>query len=148
MDGRLTNANHLPYDMKHPIILPRGHDVTKLIVKHHEKANQAGGVNFILAQLSPRFWIIAAREGIRSWENECKKRKTKLATQIMAPPSKFVLGLPIVYLTRALWTMRGLLSWFKVRGDSDKSDGYACSRVLRQELSIWKWLGHWTPRVF
>ena len=35
----------------------------------HEKANHAGGVNFILAQLSQRFWIIAAREEIRSWEN-------------------------------------------------------------------------------
>ena len=23
MDGRLTNADHLPYDVKHPIILPR-----------------------------------------------------------------------------------------------------------------------------
>ena len=92
MDGRLTNADHLPYDVKHPIILPRGHHVTKLIVKHyHEKANHAGGVNFILAQLSQRFWIIAAREEIRSWENECnecKKRKTKLATQIMAPLPK------------------------------------------------------------
>ena len=92
MDGRLTNADHLPCDVKHPIILPRGHHVTKLIVKHyHEKANHAGGVNFILAQLSQRFWIIAAREEIRSWENECnecKKRKTKLATQIMAPLPK------------------------------------------------------------
>ena len=43
---------------------------------YHEKANHAGGVNFILAQLSQRFWKIAAREEIRSWENECKKRKT------------------------------------------------------------------------
>ena len=93
MDDRLTNADHLPYDVKHPIILPRGHHVTKLIVKHyHEKANHVGGVNFILAQLSQRFWIIAAREEIRSWENECnecKKRKTKLATQIMAPLPRF-----------------------------------------------------------
>ena len=61
-------------------------------MKHyHEKANHAGGVNFILAQLSQRLWIIAAREEIRSWENECnecKKRKTKLATQILAPLPK------------------------------------------------------------
>jgi hypothetical protein len=94
MDGRLTYADYLPYDVKHPIILPRGHHVTKLIVKHyHERANHTGGVNFILAQLSQRFWIIAAQEEIRSWENECnecKKRKTKLATQIMAPLPKWL----------------------------------------------------------
>ena len=92
MEGRLQYADSLTYDARYPIILPRGHYVTKLIVKHyHEKANHAGGVNFILAQLSQRFWIIAAREEIRRWENECnecKKRRTKLATQIMAPLPK------------------------------------------------------------
>jgi hypothetical protein len=92
MDGSLTYADFLPYGVKQPIILPRSHHVTKLIVKHyHERANHTGGVNFILAQLSQRFWIIAAPEEIGSWENECngcKKRKTKLATQIMAPLPK------------------------------------------------------------
>ena len=92
MEGRLQYADSLIYEASYPIILPRCHYITKLIVKHyHEKANHAGGVNFILAQLSQRFWIIAARKGIRSWENECnecKKRGTKLATQIMAPLPK------------------------------------------------------------
>ena len=59
LDGRLTNANYLPYDTKYPIILPRGHHVTRLIVKHyHDKANHTRGVNFFLAQLTQRFWII------------------------------------------------------------------------------------------
>ena len=88
-DGRLTFAEHLPYDVRFPIILPRKHWVTKLIVKHyHEKANHSAGTNFILSQLSSRFWIIAAREEIRDCEaecNGCKKRKNKLASQIMAP---------------------------------------------------------------
>ena len=95
MEGRLQYADSLPHDVKHPIILPRGHHVTKLIVKHyHERANHMGGVNFILAQLAQRFWIIAACEEIRSWENEgneCKKRNTKLATQIMATLPKVCL---------------------------------------------------------
>ena len=65
-DGRLKFAYFLPYDTRFPIILPRGHWVTKLIVKHyHERGNHAAGVNFILCQLSERFWIIAAREEIR-----------------------------------------------------------------------------------
>ena len=80
MDGRLTNADYLPYDTKRPIILPRGHHVTKLILKHyHDQANHAGGMSFILAPLTPRFLITAAREEIRSWGNECnecKKGKT------------------------------------------------------------------------
>ena len=63
-DGRLQFADFLPYDTRFPIILPRGHWVTKLIVKHyHERGNHAAGVNFILCQLSEildhcRHWII------------------------------------------------------------------------------------------
>ena len=79
-DGRLRFAEFPLYDTRCPIILPRGHWVTKLIVKsYHERANHAAGVNFILYQLSERFWIIAAREEIREWDhkcNECKKRGT------------------------------------------------------------------------
>ena len=61
-DGRLKFADFLPYDTRFPILLPRGHWVTKLIVKnYHERGNHAAGVNFTLCQLSERFWIIAAR---------------------------------------------------------------------------------------
>ena len=91
-DGRLKFADFLPYDTRFPIILPRGHWVTKLIVKnYHERGNHAVGVNFILCQLSERFWIIAAREEIREWDhecNECKRRRSKPACQIMAPLPK------------------------------------------------------------
>lgn len=89
LEGRLMYAEYLPHDMKFPIILPRGHHVTKLIVKYyHEMANHSAGTNFILSQMSQKFWIIAAREEIRSWEqecNECKKRKKRLGSQVMAP---------------------------------------------------------------
>ena len=34
-DGRLKFAEQLPYEVRHPVILPRGHWVTKLIVKHY-----------------------------------------------------------------------------------------------------------------
>ena len=91
-DGRLRFAEFLPYDTRCPILLPRGHWVTKLIVKnYHERANHAAGVSFILCQLSERFWIIAAHEEIREWDhecNECKKRRNKPACQIMAPLPK------------------------------------------------------------
>ncbi|XP_044172538.1 uncharacterized protein LOC122956887 [Acropora millepora] len=71
-DGRLKFVDFLPYDTRFQIILPRGHWVTKLIVKnYHERGNHAAVVNFTLCQLSERFWIIAAREKIREWDREC-----------------------------------------------------------------------------
>ncbi|XP_022808942.1 uncharacterized protein LOC111345923 [Stylophora pistillata] len=88
-DGRLKFAGFLPCDTRFPIILPRGHWVTKLIVKHyHERGNHAVGLNFTLFQLSKRFWIIAAREEIHQRDrecNECKRERNKPACQIMAP---------------------------------------------------------------
>ncbi len=91
-DGRLKFADFLSYDTRFPIILRRGHWVTKLIVKHyHERENHAAGVNFTLCQLNERFWIIAAREEIREWDQECyecKRRRNKPACQIMAPLPK------------------------------------------------------------
>ena len=88
-DSRLRFAEYLAYDVRFPIILPKGHWVTKLIVKHfHELANHSAGINFVSAQISQRYWIPAAREEIKAWEpecNECKKRKRKTANQIMGP---------------------------------------------------------------
>ena len=64
-DGRLKLAERIPYDTRCPIVLPHGHWVTKLIAKSfHERANNAAEVNFILCQLSERFWIITARSEI------------------------------------------------------------------------------------
>ena len=87
--GRLQNAEYLPYDVKYPIILPRGHIVTRLIVKQfHEDGHHVMGTNQLLAKLSERYWLVRGREEIREAEtrcNECKRRKAKSATQIMAP---------------------------------------------------------------
>ena len=87
--SKLRFAECLPFDVIFPTILPRGHWVTKLIVKHyHERANHTAGTNFVLSQVNQRYWIVAAREEIREWENECnerKKRKNKTATKVMGP---------------------------------------------------------------
>jgi IS30 family transposase len=60
-----------------------------LIIKYyHELSNHTAGTNFVLSQISQRYWIVAAREEIRNWEKQCnewKKRKNKTASQIMGP---------------------------------------------------------------
>ena len=93
LNTRLQYAELLPYDVRHPIVLPRKHWVTKLIVKYyHEKVNHNSGINQTLSMLSTKYWIIAAREEIINWERECatcKRRKAKQAEQIMAPLPTF-----------------------------------------------------------
>jgi len=57
-DGRLQFAEHLPWETRHPVILPRKHPVTQLLVKDaHEKSNH-GGTNQTLSHLSDRFWLM------------------------------------------------------------------------------------------
>ena len=90
--GRLQFPEYLPYDVQSPLILPRGHWVTKLVVKHYrERANHSGGTNFVLSQISEKYWIPSAREEIRQWEGECntcKRKRSKTCNQIMPPLPK------------------------------------------------------------
>ena len=87
-DSRLRYAEFLSHDSRFPKILPRRHQVTKLIVeKYYEDGNNASGANQTLASLSTQIWIVAGRDEIREWEkecNECRRRKAKAARQIMA----------------------------------------------------------------
>ncbi|XP_014675862.1 PREDICTED: uncharacterized protein LOC106815850 [Priapulus caudatus] len=89
MDGRLKYAEFLPYDVRHPIILPRKHWVTQLLVRYyHTLGFHTSGTNHTLADISTRYWITAGREAIRECEKECAKctlRKSKAGRQIMVP---------------------------------------------------------------
>ena len=90
-NGRIQQAQFLPYDVRYPIILPRNHPTTRLIVKHYHKLVDHQGTNHTLSKLNTKYWIVAAREEIRSWENqcfECRRRKLKICSQIMAPLPK------------------------------------------------------------
>ncbi|PIK58104.1 hypothetical protein BSL78_04960 [Apostichopus japonicus] len=90
--GRLSLNEAIPYDTRCPIILPRKHPVTRLIVKeHHEEGKHIAGTNHTLALLSNKYWLIGGREEIREWENacnECKRGKPRGGQQIMAPLPK------------------------------------------------------------
>ena len=97
-NSRVVNSDVLPYSARYPVILPRKHDVTRLIVKHElEQGAHVSGTNHTLSALSLKYWIVSAREVIREWEltcNECKRRKAKGATQIMAPLPRSRLNMP------------------------------------------------------
>ena len=83
--GRLENADYLSFDVKYPIILPRGNWIAKLTVNYYdEKDHHLAGQNQTLPKISQRLWILRGGEEVKEWENNCcscKRRKTK----IMAP---------------------------------------------------------------
>ena len=117
-DGRLRYAECLPYDTRLPIILPRGHWLTTLVVKHyHEKGYHASGTNETLTDLSSRFWIIAARKEIRAWEKnctECRRGKPKPASQVMAPFPQIRMKEPLRAISKIVVDFAG--PFFTVQG--------------------------------
>ena len=144
-DGRFRYAEFVPYDTRFPIILPRGHWVTTLIVKHyHEKGYHASGTNQTLADLSSRFWIIAAREEIRAWEKncmECRRRKAKPATQVMAPLPRIRVKEPLRAFSRIAVDFAGPFFTIQGRGKT-RQKRYLClftcllSRAVHLELAF------------
>ena len=75
-DGLLLGNSRLgladiAWEAQHPIILPRKHEVTRLIVERLYKDNDHPGTNQVLASLSARFWLPGAREVIRKCERAC-----------------------------------------------------------------------------
>ena len=80
--GRLEMSN-LPYDAKHPVILPAKHHISRLVITHiHNQGHHNLGVNFTLAELRQKYWIVNGREEIKQWERECDacKKKTQRST--------------------------------------------------------------------
>ena len=95
--GRLEMSN-LPYDAKHPIILPKKHHISKLVIVHihiHNQGHHNLGVNFTLAELRQKYWIVNGREEIKRWKRECnvcKLGRRRRGDQIMAPLPEARLG--------------------------------------------------------
>ena len=77
--GRLDRAE-LPYDAAHPMILPKKHHITQLIVADVHNRYRHAGVNHVLAQVRNRYWVIDGRQQVKNWGKECKSCERRNAT--------------------------------------------------------------------
>ena len=68
--GRLGNTA-LSFDKKYPILLPRYHNVTKLIILHCHDNVFHGGTNETLLQLRSKFWVIKGRQIVKKIIRPC-----------------------------------------------------------------------------
>jgi len=96
--GRLSRSD-LPYDHKHPIILPKRHHLTLLIVRREHILNLHSGLNVTMAVLRGRYWIIHGRSTVKRIIHQCVRcyrfRPLK-SEQLMAdlPPSRITASKP------------------------------------------------------
>jgi hypothetical protein len=85
--GRLRNAERGNSAQCHPIILPKQHHISRLIILYtHEKVGHLGRET-TLAALREHFWIIQANSATRNLLKKCvicRKQQGKTSQQIMA----------------------------------------------------------------
>ena len=68
--GRLSNAE-LPYSVKFPILLPRDHPITSLIVKQAHERVLHNGVKETLSETRSKYWIPSGRNLARKIIHKC-----------------------------------------------------------------------------
>ena len=84
--GRLRNAP-IAEDAKHQVILPKNHQVSKLIIQHIHRKIGHQGRNHILAELRQKYWVIGAGAMTKIVVRKCitcQKNRAKAGEQMMA----------------------------------------------------------------
>ena len=94
--GRLANSK-LSFTAKHPIILPRSHYVTSMIIRYEHIANYHTGVQTTLYSLRKKYWIIDGRNQVRKTIRGCI-----VCARANPPSTNYIMGnLPGVRITEA-----------------------------------------------
>ncbi len=84
--GRLSEAC-MPMESKHPIILPKNHHISTLILRQTHNNLQHVGRNQMLACLRQRYWLINAPSAIRKLISKCvtcRRQTAQMGEQKMA----------------------------------------------------------------
>ena len=84
--GRLGGAT-MPDDIKHPIIMPRNHYVTSLIIRHYYEQLGHAGIELTMTTVRERYWILQFRHAVKNIVTKCvtcRKMTHRACVQKMA----------------------------------------------------------------
>ena len=135
---RLRRSDDLVREIKFPIILPKKHSVTQLIIKyHHELDCHEIGVNYTLDHLREKYHVINSRQEAKRYIQNCYecKRRFRLhpAKQQMAPLPQFRFEMTYRPLTNCATDFGGPYLTIQGRGRV-RTKRYLCLFFA----SIWK----------
>ena len=86
--GRLTNADVL-YTIRHPILLPRDHPLTELLVLRAHASVSHNGIRETLTEVQTRYWILKGRSLVKQILRKClvcKRFEGKSYSAPVPPP--------------------------------------------------------------
>lgn len=70
--GRLNEAD-IPFEEKHPVILPKKDRVVDLLINYYHRKNLHTGTSLLLCILRKKFWIISARTRVKQILRKCNR---------------------------------------------------------------------------
>ncbi len=70
VSGRLENAP-IPFSAKYPVLLPKRHHFTKLVIRKHHEIVKHNGTNETLTQLRSKYWICKGRQIVKTALSKC-----------------------------------------------------------------------------
>ncbi len=90
--SRLQRAEHLPYDSRFPIIIPKDHPFTELLIEATHKRLLHAGSQHTTAELQQQFKIVRGNNLVRKVVRSCiicRRKRAKPTEQMMAPLPDF-----------------------------------------------------------
>ena len=85
-EGRLVNSD-LESEARKPVILPRKHKFTRLVVEECHQRVHHSGVRATLAELRSRFWVPRGRQVVKGILGECVTCRKLTGKPYNAPPT-------------------------------------------------------------
>ncbi|XP_055915434.1 uncharacterized protein LOC129948452 [Eupeodes corollae] len=88
VSGRIDAASWLPYSTRRPIILPPGHEFTKMVVDYYHCRMKHQNVEATIAEVRRLYWVPHIRQVLKkviSKCNTCKLKRIKPVTPLMGP---------------------------------------------------------------
>ena len=87
--GRLQRSSTLSKDFKHPIVLPKRHQLTGIIILLYHSEFGHNSSNYVLNSLRSRYHLIGQLRTVKHYINlmcmVCRNRKARFGSQLMAP---------------------------------------------------------------
>lgn len=71
LQGRIDNAEIVPFYTRHPIIFPKGHRVTQLIVDHYHTIMLHQNQKSAICEICRKFWIPSIRNVVKKVTRDC-----------------------------------------------------------------------------
>ena len=96
--GRLSRTP-IQQESKHPVVLPKGHHVVDLIVRHCHLISGHSGKKHVLSLIREKLWIVKVQVTVQNVISNCfdlKRRQSPIGVQKMAdlPADRVTPGKP------------------------------------------------------